>query len=280
MGTRNDKVLQTPPPQQTIEILQAPPPRHRWQSSVDSPHPPPPHTHTDHDKVLQTPPPLHPTQTIITKFCRQPHPPPHPRFIMHYPLVIMKLVYPWWGHSQAILIYPQGLKRLTSNWSIIHRPIIYIGKIQKTWVFCCTVYTARKTHNIRVFWHEKTRISYWFFGIKWCACATSLYLWPYVHVVRITSRAAVGWFRRRSRTTWPKTRIIPARLELAFTLAKNLWKTGGVSKNPTPEVGFSIQVFWCKCKRLSCMNLAINHLLRQIARQPWILHFKVVRNHH
>ena len=28
-------------------------------------------------------------------------------------------------------------------------------KIQKTWVFCCTVYTARKTHNIRGFWHEK-----------------------------------------------------------------------------------------------------------------------------
>ena len=27
-------------------------------------------------------------------------------------------------------------------------------KIQKTWVFCCTVYTARKTHNIRGFWHE------------------------------------------------------------------------------------------------------------------------------
>ena len=39
-------------------------------------------------------------------------------------------------------------------------------------------------------------------------------------VVRITSRAAVGWFRWRSRTTWPKTRIIPiARLERAFTLA-------------------------------------------------------------
>ena len=37
-------------------------------------------------------------------------------------------------------------------------------KIQKAWVFCCTVYTARKTHNIRGFWHEKrmrekTRIS-------------------------------------------------------------------------------------------------------------------------
>ena len=56
-------------------------------------------------------------------------------------------------------------------------------KIQQTWVFCCTVYTARKTHNIRGFWHEKrmrekTRISYLCFG-KWCACATSLYLWPY-----------------------------------------------------------------------------------------------------
>ena len=39
-------------------------------------------------------------------------------------------------------------------------------------------------------------------------------------VVCITSRAAVGWFRWRSHTTWPKTRIIPARLERAFTLAK------------------------------------------------------------
>ena len=28
-------------------------------------------------------------------------------------------------------------------------------KIQKTWVFFCTVYTARKTHNIWGFWNEK-----------------------------------------------------------------------------------------------------------------------------
>ena len=47
-------------------------------------------------------------------------------------------------------------------------------------------------------------------------------------VVHFTSRAAVGWFRWRSRTTWPKTRIIPARLERAFTLAKNQWNFGGV----------------------------------------------------
>ena len=91
-------------------------------------------------------------------------------------------------------------------------------------------------------------------------------------VVRITSRAAVGWFRWRSRTTWPKTRIIPARLERAFTLAKNQWNFGGVSKNQAAEVDFwfgffgvfrgsclatfnenpnarKILVFLCQCKR-------------------------------
>ena len=62
-------------------------------------------------------------------------------------------------------------------------------------------------------------------------------------VVRITSRAAVGWFRWRSRTTWPKTRIIPCEIGAGVTLAKTPWKTHRVSKNPTPEVGFSIQDF-------------------------------------
>ena len=41
-----------------------------------------------------------------------------------------------------------------------------------------------------------------------------------------------------------KNRIIPARLERAFTLAKNQWNFGGVSKNHAAEVGFSIRVFW------------------------------------
>ena len=121
-------------------------------------------------------------------------------------------------------------------------------KIQKTWVFCWTVYTARNTHNIQGFWHEKrmrekTRISYLCFG-KWCACTTSLYLWPYTcsaHYVAGRSRVTFRW---RSRTMWPKTRIIPARLERAFTLAKNQWNFGGVSKNHAAEVGFSIRVFW------------------------------------
>ena len=62
-------------------------------------------------------------------------------------------------------------------------------------------------------------------------------------VVRITSRAAVGWFRWRSRTTLPKTRIIPARLERAFTLALYQWNFCGVSKDHAAEVGFSIRVF-------------------------------------
>ena len=119
-------------------------------------------------------------------------------------------------------------------------------KIQKTWVFCCTVYTARKT------------IAFGVFGTK-SACAKKpeshtcvlvsgaharlLSTFDRTCVVRITSRAAVGWFRWRSRTTWPKTQIIPARLERAFTLAKNQWNFGGVSKNHAAEVGFSIRVF-------------------------------------
>ena len=87
---------------------------------------------------------------------------------------------------------------------------------------------------------KKPEISYWFFG-KWCACATSLYLWPYV--VRITSRAAVGWFRRRSRTTWPKTRIILARLEQAFTLAKNPEKPAEFQKIPLRRWVFRFAFF-------------------------------------
>ena len=105
------------------------------------------------------------------------------------------------------------------------RPI-YIGKNQNPKNLGFVPFTLPEKPNIQVFWHEKRmrekiRISYWFFG-KWCACATSLYLWPYV--VRITSRAAVGWFRRSSCTAWPKTQIIPVRLEQAFTLAKKTLK--------------------------------------------------------
>ena len=143
------------------------------------------------------------------------------------------------------------------------RPI-YIGKHQnpkKPRFFCCTVYTARKTHNIRGFWHEKrmrekTRISYLCFG-KWCACATSLYLWPYTcsayyvagrgrviplkvtyHVTKTPNNTLRDWSRRLH---WQKN-------------TEKHWKTRGVSKNPTPEVGFSIRFFFfCSVYRGSCL---------------------------
>ena len=94
-------------------------------------------------------------------------------------------------------------------------------KIQKTWVFCCTVYTARKTHIILGFWHEKrmrekTRISYWCFG-KWCACATSLILWPYT----CSAHYVAG-----------RGRVIPLKV------------TCHVTKNPnnTGEIGASVYI--------------------------------------
>ena len=94
-------------------------------------------------------------------------------------------------------------------------------KIQKTWVFCCTVYTARKTHNIRGFWHEKhmrekTRISYLCFG-KWCACATSLYLWPYT----CSAHYVAG-----------RGRVIP--LKVTYHVTKN--------QNNTCEIGASVYI--------------------------------------
>ena len=91
----------------------------------------------------------------------------------------------------------------------------------KIWVFCCTVYTARKTHSIRGFWHEKrmrekTWISYLCFG-KWCACATSLYLWPYMCSAHyVTGRG----------------RVIP--LKVTYHVTKN--------PNNTGEIGASVYI--------------------------------------
>ena len=125
----------------------------------------------------------------------------------------------------------------------IHRPI-YIGKNQN----------PKKTGFFVVpFTLPEKPIAFGVFGTK-SACAKKpeshtcvlvsgaharlLSTFDRTRVVRITSRAAVGWFRWRLRTMWPKTRIIPARLERAFTLAKKQWNFGGVSKNHTAEVGF------------------------------------------
>ena len=109
--------------------------------------------------------------------------------------------------------------------NLTHNRPIYINwqkpKSKKTWVFCCTVYTARKTHNIRGFWHEKRmrekpRISYWCFG-KWCACATSLYLWPYT----CSAHYVAG-----------RGRVIP--LKVTYHVTKN--------PNNTGEIGASVYI--------------------------------------
>ena len=132
--------------------------------------------------------------------------------------------YPWRSQKQCNLI------RLDKQWqqSLWTKPTYTLGpftlaktKIQKTWVFCCTVYTARKTHNIRGFWHEKrmrekTRISYLCFG-KWCACATSLYLWPYT----CSAHYVAG-----------RGRVIP--LKVTYHVTKN--------PNNTGEIGASVYI--------------------------------------
>ena len=143
-----------------------------------------------------------------------------------------------------------GTERIfTLIWGLVHKTFtrpIYIGKNQnpKKIVFFVVPFTL-----------PEKPITFRVFGKK-SACAKK----PESHTVFLVrmrdfslpltvrsahyAAAGCGWFlRRRSRPAWPKTRIIPVRWEWAFTLAKNQWKTGGVSKNHTSEVGFFIQVF-------------------------------------
>ena len=102
----------------------------------------------------------------------------------------------------------------------VYRPI-YIGKI----------------HNIRGFWHEKrmrkkNRISYLCFG-KWCACATSLYLWPYT----CSAHYVAG-----------RGRVIP--LKVTYHVTKN--------PNNTGEIGASVYIgkktvkLWRSFKKSRC----------------------------
>ena len=52
------------------------------------------------------------------------------------------------------------------------------------------------------------------------AYARLLSTFDHTRVVRITSRAAVGWFRWRSGTTWQKTRIIPCEIGAGVYIGK------------------------------------------------------------
>ena len=136
-------------------------------------------------------------------------------------------------------LVPHYTECFTKYTKVYKRPT-HIGKNQnpKNLVFCCcTVYTARKTHNIRGFWpekrmREKTWISYLCFG-KWCACATSLYLWPYMCSAHyVTGRG----------------RVIP--LKVTYHVTKN--------PNNTGEIGASVYIgkktvkFWRSFKKSRC----------------------------
>ena len=119
--------------------------------------------------------------------------------------------------SQSLAVQPKVASKTYGDRSFSFIRPIYIGKNQnpKNLGFCCTVYTARKTHNIQSFWHEKcmrkkTWISYLCFG-KWCACATSLYLWPYT----CSAHYVVG-----------RGRVIP--LKVRYHVTKNPNNTGEI----------------------------------------------------
>ena len=110
--------------------------------------------------------------------------------------------------------------------------------------------------------------------------ATSLYLLTDTRVVRITSRAAVGWFRWRSCITWPKTQILilrrdwSERLPLAKTseiLRRSFKKSrcgGGFSR-------FGSKITRCALFKCRSLNEARSFLsciyvgARTIVSSPW-----------
>ena len=108
-----------------------------------------------------------------------------------------------------------------SNWS--HEAHLHWQKpkSKKPGFFVVPFTLPEKPINIRGFWHEKrmrekTRISYLCFG-KWCACATSLYLWPYT----CSAHYVAG-----------RGRVIP--LKVTYHVTKN--------PNNTGEIGASIYI--------------------------------------
>ena len=120
-------------------------------------------------------------------------------------------------------------------------------KSKKTWVFCCTVYTARKTHNILGFGTKsacaKKPESHTHVLVSG-AHARLLSTFDRTRVVRITSRAAVGWFRWRSRTTWPKTQIIPCEIGAGVYIGKKPVKFRRSFKKSRCGGGFFDSGFW------------------------------------
>ena len=139
-----------------------------------------------------------------------------------------------WGFLQIFWHVLRIMVKWYMQWNhkvfIQNRPT-YIGKNQnsKNLGFCVPFTLPEKPQLFRFFGKKsacaKNPESHCFWGTcKWCACMTSRCLW--LHVVRSTPRAEGHIIT--SHVT--KTRIIPARGERAFTLAKKVRNRWGFKK--------------------------------------------------
>ena len=167
-----------------------------------------------------------------------------------------------WIHYESPLLWELYfiVQQLYQNWKVLassdnflndkNRPI-YIGKNQNPKNLGFLLYhlhcqknpshsgfLARKAHTCAKKPESHTCV------LVSGAHARLLSTFDRTRVVRITSRAAVGWFRWRSRTTWPKTRIIPARLERAFTLTKTSEILAEMQKITLRRWVFRFVFFW------------------------------------
>ena len=129
---------------------------------------------------------------------------------------------------------------------------VYSLALWKTWVFMLfRLHCQKNYHNIdRVLsWHEKRMRfknkpeSHTCVLVSGAHVRLLIYLWPYMcsaHYVAGCGRVIP--LKVTYHVTKNPNNFSPARLERAFTLAKNQWNFGGVSKNHAAEVGFSIRV--------------------------------------
>ena len=138
-------------------------------------------------------------------------------------------------------------------------------KIQKTWVFKPGFFVVPFTlpekpitfggFGTKSACAKKTWISYLCFG-KWCAWATSLYLWPYTCSAHyVAGRGRVIPLMVTYHVT--KNQNNTSEIGASVYIGKNQWNFGGVSKNHAAEVGFSIRVFWSvrgSCQRKTRMR--------------------------
>ena len=129
---------------------------------------------------------------------------------------------PWSGSEITYLSNRKQFVLLNGEQSSIGPFTLAKTKIQKTWVFCLyRLHCQKKPITFRFFGTKsacakKTWLSYLCFG-RWCAWATSLYLWPYT----CSAHYVAG-----------RGRVIP--LKVTYHVTKN--------PNNTGEIGASVYI--------------------------------------